>query len=235
MDNSGSGSPIVLYKIEMENTNGFYLPQIAEDKLRMDLLSGNAGEAETIWMILEKENVSRALNRKQFLKFNQQVVDLLSDIETQKNIDVGFQSLNEQVIKEVIDQEQYFLILKQISKGICQQIQKQKQQQRGIIVEHIMKYLQEHYMESSMGLSRAAEEFQISEGYLSYVFKEQSDINFADYLEQIRIKRAQELLKTGNNTVANVAELVGYNSVQVFRRAFKRVTGISPRDMKKSK
>ena len=80
-----------------------------------------------------------------------------------------------------------------------------------------------------------AEEFQISEGYLSYVFKEQSDINFADYLEQIRIKRAQELLKTGNNTVANVAELVGYNSVQVFRRAFKRVTGISPRDMKKSK
>ena len=80
-----------------------------------------------------------------------------------------------------------------------------------------------------MGLSRAAEEFQISEGYLSYVFKEQSDINFADYLEQIRIKRAQELLKTGNNTVANVAELVGYNSVQVFRR------GISPRDMKKSK
>lgn len=235
VDNSGSGSPIVLYKIEMENTNGFYLPQIAEDKLRMDLLSGNAGEAETIWMILEKENVSRALNRKQFLKFNQQVVDLLSDIETQKNIDVGFQSLNEQVIKEVIDQEQYFLILKQISKGICQQIQKQKQQQRGIIVEHIMKYLQEHYMESSMGLSRAAEEFQISEGYLSYVFKEQSDINFADYLEQIRIKRAQELLKTGNNTVANVAELVGYNSVQVFRRAFKRVTGISPRDMKKSK
>lgn len=98
------------------------------------------------------------------------------------------------------------------------------------MIDEIKAYLESHYMDSSMGLAQAGTVFRVSEGYLSSVFKEQAGINFADYLEKIRMKKAMELLKDENNTVNEVAEAVGYNSVQSFRRAFKRATGISPKE-----
>ena len=55
-------------------------------------------------------------------------------------------------------------------------------------------------------------------------------MNFADYVEQIRMNRACELLKEKKHNIEEIASLVGYNSVQSFRRAFKRVYGINPRE-----
>ena len=52
-------------------------------------------------------------------------------------------------------------------------------------------------------------------------------MNFAEYLEQLRIDQACTLLKEGV-LVSLIAEKTGYNSVQSFRRAFKRVKGVSP-------
>ena len=72
----------------------------------------------------------------------------------------------------------------------------------------------------------------MSESYLSTLFKEQSGGNFADYVEMLRIEKACELLQNSANTVNDVAEAVGYNSVQSFRRAFKRVKGVSPKKLR---
>ena len=72
--------------------------------------------------------------------------------------------------------------------------------------------------------------YQLSEGYLSGVFKEQAGVNFGDFLEQVRINKACELLLDKSLTVNQVSEMVGYNSVQSFRRAFKRVRGMSPKE-----
>ena len=77
------------------------------------------------------------------------------------------------------------------------------------------------------GLAMVSEQFGLSEGYLSALFKEEMNVNFADYLEDLRMKEACRLLKEGG-LVADIAERTGYNSVQSFRRAFKRVLGVSP-------
>nr|WP_252198399.1 AraC family transcriptional regulator [Clostridium sp. MCC353] len=81
-----------------------------------------------------------------------------------------------------------------------------------------------------MGLAKIGAVFRISEGYLSSVFKEQTGTNFADYLEKIRIDQACELLKNEKMTINEIAQKVGYNSVQSFRRAFKRVKNMSPKE-----
>ena len=85
-------------------------------------------------------------------------------------------------------------------------------------------------MDSGLGLSRISSEFHISEGYVSSIFKEQSNVNFGDYVENIRINKACQLLKENEHTISEISEFVGYNSVQSFRRAFKRVMGISPKE-----
>ena len=75
-------------------------------------------------------------------------------------------------------------------------------------------------------------EFGLSEGYLSSIFKKETGTNFAEYLEQLRVKAARVLLEDGTK-VTDVSHMVGYNSIQSFRRAFKRVMGVSPSEYRR--
>ena len=92
----------------------------------------------------------------------------------------------------------------------------------------IIEYLDENYRDPEMSLKKLALEFNLSEVYLSSLFKEMMGVNFYSYLEDLRMKDALELLKTTDYTVDHVASDIGYNSSHVFRRAFKRKFGVSP-------
>jgi AraC-like DNA-binding protein len=100
------------------------------------------------------------------------------------------------------------------------------------MVNNIIEFIDTNYMMQDMGLYKVASSFNISEGYLSYFFKEQTGVNFTDYVEKVRMGYACELLKDKNLTIIEVSEKVGYNSVQSFRRAFKRIKGVSPSAMR---
>lgn len=99
--------------------------------------------------------------------------------------------------------------------------------QNQVLVDKVREYVLEHYNDPQLSLAMVGEEFYITEVYLSKLFKRATGDNFSKYLEQIRIEKAKELLKSGTR-VSEVAALVGYNSSQVFRRAYKRHFGYSP-------
>ena len=63
-------------------------------------------------------------------------------------------------------------------------------------VEQAIKHICEHYKED-INISTVAEQLQISEGYLSRVFKKETDYTFTTYLSHYRMKVAMELLKEG--------------------------------------
>ena len=49
-----------------------------------------------------------------------------------------------------------------------------------------------------------------------------------DYIENYRMERAHELLLHTNLSITEIYGKVGYNSAQSFRRAYKRITGVTP-------
>ncbi len=91
----------------------------------------------------------------------------------------------------------------------------------------IQQYINEHYMDSQLSLTSVANVFHITEVYLSQLFKHISGENFSKYVEKLRLKRAQELIEHGFR-INEIAQMVGYNSPQVFRRAYKRHFGFAP-------
>jgi AraC-like DNA-binding protein len=68
----------------------------------------------------------------------------------------------------------------------------------------------------------------MSESYLSVCFKDFTGQNFTNYVEELRMNKANQFLALGNNTVAEIAEKVGYSNPHSFRRAYKRVFGCNP-------
>jgi two-component system response regulator YesN len=52
--------------------------------------------------------------------------------------------------------------------------------------------------------------------------------NFINYLTDIRIQRAKELLQSTNAKIKQIGEAVGYSNIYYFSRVFKNKTGITP-------
>ncbi len=64
--------------------------------------------------------------------------------------------------------------------------------------------------------------------YLSHVFSRVTGVTLQKYISQKKIERARRLLRYDDYTVTKVAEILNYESLQSFSKAFRRVMGVTP-------
>lgn len=100
-------------------------------------------------------------------------------------------------------------------------------------MSEIASYINAHYQES-LSLNKLSSKFYISPYYLSRSFKEATGFSFVEYLNSVRIKEAQKLLRETSSNITEVAEKVGYDSISHFGRVFKDIAGVSPLKYRKS-
>ncbi len=100
--------------------------------------------------------------------------------------------------------------------------------------ERIKSYIEANY-ESNITLSSLAESLFVSPFHISHVFKEQFGISPIQYLINVRIKVACELLTQTDHPVSEVSLMVGYPNVNYFHILFKRFTGQSPGGFRRAK
>lgn len=98
-------------------------------------------------------------------------------------------------------------------------------QQKGMMTQ-IIAYIHEHYKED-ISLDQCAELVGINSYTLSKWFKQASGVNFIDYLTELRIKKAQELLRSTDMLINDIAQEVGYQQ-RYFNRIFKKHVGVTP-------
>ncbi|MCT1403121.1 helix-turn-helix domain-containing protein [Paenibacillus sp. p3-SID867] len=110
---------------------------------------------------------------------------------------------------------------------LCRKNEERKKSHNDHLTNRLLTYIKGHYWESDLSLTALARETRTSEAYVSYFFKEQTGLNFSDYLEQLRMDEAKRELSSGDRPVSEIAASVGYLSLNTFSRAFKRVNGIS--------
>ncbi|WP_167858966.1 helix-turn-helix domain-containing protein [Paenibacillus cymbidii] len=110
---------------------------------------------------------------------------------------------------------------------------KKQSHKSGSLVALIQSYVEEHYT-SDLSLEKIAEEMDISVKYASRVFKDKIGVNLTDYISQLRIAKAKELLLHTNRSIQDITEQVGYFSRTTFLRTFKRMEGVSPQEFRKT-
>ena len=90
----------------------------------------------------------------------------------------------------------------------------------------MLNFIQNNYQ--NVTLESLAEQFHLSEPYVSKYIKDKSGKTFGEHVAHIRMKRAKTLLKNGNMTVENIAYAVGYHNVEHFNRTFKKSFDMTP-------
>jgi AraC-like DNA-binding protein len=86
----------------------------------------------------------------------------------------------------------------------------------------------EAYPPRPLGAAELASRFGMTEGHLRRLFRAAYGRTPRQYLAELRVRRAEELLRTADHGVKQVALQVGFTNLAVFRRVFKRVFGRTP-------
>lgn len=100
-------------------------------------------------------------------------------------------------------------------------------------IREIIFYIHTHYTEQ-LSLEQIAAKNFISPAYLSRKFDQLLGIHFSDYIRQIRVQKAEQMLLYTNKSVTEIAEEVGYGNPNTFIIHFKDKYGVTPGNYRKN-
>jgi len=95
-------------------------------------------------------------------------------------------------------------------------------------LERAIHYIHECYRDPQLNKQEISGHIGITANHLSYLFKTQLGITIYNYIKHVRIEQAKLRIKEGRQNVTETAEDVGFSSIHLFSRTFKRVVGVTP-------
>lgn len=72
----------------------------------------------------------------------------------------------------------------------------------------------------------------LSPYYFSKLFKDEAGCNFVEYVTNLRIRKAKELLVGNDKSMKEICGAVGYSDPNYFSRIFKKNTGMTPTEFR---
>ena len=100
--------------------------------------------------------------------------------------------------------------------------------------QRVKQYIDSYY-QTNLSPQSLSERFFVNNSYLSRSFKENVGINICTYINQTRVEHAKELLTDTNYPISAVALNVGYTDANYFVKVFRKFTGMTPSDYRKSR
>ena len=100
--------------------------------------------------------------------------------------------------------------------------------------EKVLKFINENYTRPELSLDEVAAFMGFSRSYMSRLFKEKTGCRYIEYIAQLRLEKAKELLLTTDLPIKAIPEMVGYYNLAGFREKFKKTFGVSASEFRKN-
>lgn len=97
--------------------------------------------------------------------------------------------------------------------------------------EYVVKavqYIEEH-ISDVLTIKEVAQQVHLNPSYFSVLFKEEAGLTFIDYVTQLRMKKAKELLESSSLSLDAISEQIGLQTTSYFIRMFKKFESITPK------
>lgn len=119
---------------------------------------------------------------------------------------------------------------------LTQTIQMRQSQIQGAkgesVIRRATEYIQENFSNPDISLHLTAAHVGLSPAHFSMVFSQKAHHTFIDYLTQLRLEKAKELLSNTDMKLSQIALEIGYNEPNYFSYVFKKREGMTPKEFR---
>jgi two-component system response regulator YesN len=148
------------------------------------------------------------------------------DLDVQEDMYLNYNGyLNE--VQQITDPGAFEAWYKNRITYIAMKIKETREMTTSKIISDAKRYIEENYAQE-ISLDALSRELGISPQYFSKLFKKEVGVNFIEYLTQLRLKKAKEIMKDGGKSIKEICYMVGYTDPNYFSRIFRKHTDLSP-------
>lgn len=219
-----SAEKIMVYSEDMTQSFAEFTGN-EENRLFNYLVAGRGEEAMQLLDEIKRKNVVRNLPKAELVQLFLKLYRTAERVMRTKHIDI------EEVMPETgaanpteMPPEELDRFVTRIFESLAKQSASGSKKE---VMHEIVAYVEDNY-QNDIYLDFVADRFNLSPKYLSRAFKKYTNVRFVDYLNEIRISHAKELLNTTDETIMDIAKQVGFNSRNTFYRVFKNSQGVTP-------
>ena len=131
-------------------------------------------------------------------------------------------------LPQAVDVKQWGALMNSILDSCAFMHDAQAQESENDIASRIRKLIDRQYTNPLLDLHMLASQANLSQSYISRLFKLKYNISVAQYINSVRIKKAKELILLGNDSIKAISIKVGFSGDSQFIRAYKRIEGVTP-------
>ena len=232
----GNNKIIWIEDVEPKSIDKITFDEIKEHQLSSCLKVGNENDVhetiDTLFSSLAKSKTSI----KEYQIYLMEIVTTILKVAKTSNIniaDIFGENYNLFIeLYKLSDLNEVKSWLQHICVKIMESISQERQDTCKVIVSSAKEYINKHYSLSDLGINDVCTYLHISPTYFSALFKKETKTTFINYLTQVRMEAAKDLLKSTSLKSFEIAEKVGYSEPNYFSYSFKKNFGISPSEFR---
>jgi two-component system response regulator YesN len=116
----------------------------------------------------------------------------------------------------------------------CRNVKVKREESSSSVIDKAKAFIDKQYYKD-ISLDEVSKEVNISPYYFSKLFKEETGENFIEYLTNLRINKAKELLSATDMSMKEICCEIGYSDPNYFSRIFKKNLGVTPTEYKEGR
>ena len=110
----------------------------------------------------------------------------------------------------------------------AERMEQRKDQSTGSVIAGVVKTIESEYRDRNLCTDALAARFHLSSAYLGRLFRESTSMSIPDYISNVRILQAKDMLEHGAHTVDEILDRIGWENKKYFYTVFKKTTGVTP-------
>lgn len=192
---------------------------------RLDAAQGNAALVRTLLEELSHADCSLLFNILSAFRFYNHIsmyTEAINGAEKGESILYGYEQL-------ASDYENFHALLQDLIRSIEPKAEAPSEPEQGMQSSFlpILRYLNENY-EKDISLKKVSEKFHMNSSYISQLIKAEMGLSYTQYVTELRIEKAKQLLKNSHLSLLEISEAVGFNDYFYFIKKFKKEVGVTP-------
>ncbi|GGI46427.1 hypothetical protein GCM10008018_17040 [Paenibacillus marchantiophytorum] len=233
----GHGCLIYAEQIESLKAKSYVYPISKEKQLIEELMLGRIVDAKRIFREVVEETAAYpymsyhlAVSHLAFAVNNAvSTIQKNNDISWDLNINALLAGLNDaELVNDMY--RPFFEVFEQVSASL----EDKKNTKHDEVVGKIIAIVQQKFMIQELSLDGIAEEMGLSATYIGRLFKKITLNTILNYIIEVRMDKARELLLTTELPIGDIAEKTGFSNSPYFYKAFKKINGVSPAEFRKN-